>query len=258
LASLPIHAAGIYGGSDPESISDYAISSYTPTVSMLAGRARHSRPVPAIKAGICLLSQANAPGLPEISGTRDEVNRIAGMLKSYCPSVKTLRLEDKAATQEALINAMSSCSWIHLACHGAQKSDQPLKSGFALADGRLELATIIKSDLKHAEFAFLSACETSTGDVQLSEESVHLAAGMLAIGFRSVVGTMWSIPDRQAPQVAEDLYREMLARRTEVDGVRTLDAEQAAYALHHAIRAMRKRVGDSKFEDWVQYVHFGV
>jgi CHAT domain-containing protein len=133
-----------------------------------------------------------------------------------------------------------------------------MKSGFALADGRLELSTIIKSNLKHAEFAFLSACQTSTGDITLSDESVHLAAAMLVTGYRGVVGTMWSINDREAPEVAEDFYRELLARSGEVEGKKRLDAEQAAYALHHAVQKLRKRVGDSNFHLWAPYVHFGL
>ncbi|RXW21614.1 hypothetical protein EST38_g4252 [Candolleomyces aberdarensis] len=168
-----------------------------------------------------------------------------------------LQLEDKEATREALTNAMDSYSWIHLACHGFQHPAQPLESGFALADGRLELATIIKSNLKHAEFAFLSACETSTGDADLSEESVHLAAAMLVTGYRGVVGTMWSIADQYAPQVAEDFYRELFARSPEIDGSKMLDGEQAAYALHHAVQQLRKRVG-SAIHLWVPYVHFGL
>jgi CHAT domain-containing protein len=153
---------------------------------------------------------------------------------------------------------MENHSWIHLACHGTQHPDEPLKSGFALADGRLELSTIIKYNLKHAEFAFLSACQTSTGDTTLSEESVHLAAAMLVTGYRGVVGTMWSIHDGHAPQVAEDFYSELLARSGEVEGRKRLDHEQAAFALHHAVQKLRKRVGDSNYLLWAPYVHFGL
>ena len=45
----------------------------------------------------------------------------------------------------------------------------------------------------NAELAFLSACQTAAGDEKTPEESAHLAAGMLAVGFKGVVATMWSI-----------------------------------------------------------------
>ncbi|KAJ2932361.1 hypothetical protein H1R20_g4765, partial [Candolleomyces eurysporus] len=257
LTSLPLHAAGIYGGTTSESVFDYAVSSYIPTVSVLTDRARKTCPIPEDKAGMCLLSQANAHGLTKIPGTKEEINKIAEVVNS--PSLRLQRLEDKEATCAEFLEAMESCSWIHLACHGTQDAEQPLKSGFALADGRLELAAIItKSNLKHAEFAFLSACETSTGDVELSEESAHLAAGMLAAGYRGVVGTMWSINDNHAPQFAEDFYRNLLAKGGEIEGGNKLNVEQTAYALHHAVQQLRKRTGDSEFHLWAPYVHFGL
>jgi CHAT domain-containing protein len=201
------------------------------------------------------LSQANAPGFAPIPDTKKEINKITDMINSL--SIRSLRLEDDAATKANLLTAMENHSWVHLACHGTQDAKQPLASSFALADGRLELITIIKSDLKHAEFAFLSACQTSTGDIELSDESVHLAAGMLAAGYRGVVGTMWSISDSHAPQFAEDFYRYLLARSGEVGGRDMLDGEQAAYALHHAVQQLRKRK-DSDLHIWAPYVHWGL
>lgn len=62
----------------------------------------------------------------------------------------------------------------------------------------------------------LSACQTATGDAKLPEEAVHLAAGMLAIGFQSVVGTMWSLGDADAPVVADAFYESLLKRDADV------------------------------------------
>ncbi|KAF9000813.1 hypothetical protein BDQ17DRAFT_1410126 [Cyathus striatus] len=54
-------------------------------------------------------------------------------------------------------------------------------------------------------FAFLSACETGTGDESLPEEAVHLAAGVLQAGYRSVIATMWAIDDSYAAMVSKNL-----------------------------------------------------
>jgi CHAT domain-containing protein len=257
LMSLPLHAAGVYEDPHPESVFDYAISSYIPTISIWTDRGQHSRKVSVESTGICMVSQEAAPGLPHIPGTRKEIARVAAMVSSE-PDVRAVRLEDGAATKAAVLAAMENHNWIHLACHGCQDPNEPLKSGFALADGRLESSTIIKHNSKYAEFAFLSACQTSTGDDTLSEESVHLAAAMLVAGYRGVVGTLWSINDRHAPDVAEDFYRELLARSRKVEGKMRLDGEQAAYALHYAVQRLRKRVGHSNYLVWAPYVHLGV
>ena len=90
---------------------------------------------------------------------------------------------------------MKSYSCIHFACHAKQNAKQPLKSGFSLYDGQLELSSIIQQRLVGVDFsAFLSASQTNAGGERLSEEAVHLAAGMLAAGCRGAVATMWSDP----------------------------------------------------------------
>ena len=53
---------------------------------------------------------------------------------------------------------------VHLACHASwQNLEKPLNSGIHLHDGVLELSAITKKNLPNADFAFLSACQTSTG-----------------------------------------------------------------------------------------------
>ena len=107
-----------------------------------------------------------------------------------------------------------------------------------------------------AELAFLSACQTATGDASLSEEAVHLSAGMLAVGFRAVVGTLWSIGDAEAPVVADAFYASLLEQRRR--GIDALSRTGAAYALHDAIKVLRERVGEENFLKWAPFVHFGV
>jgi len=154
---------------------------------------------------------------------------------------------------------MQSHSSIHFACHASQNDKTPLKSGFWLYDGRLELAEIMEQNIAHCELAFLSACQTSTGDEKLSEEAVHLAAGMLAVGYRDVVATLWSIKDEYGPVVAESFYKYLMDKGKTTGKIR-LDSASAARALHHAIGRIRGQVGDSVegLLTWAPYVHFGV
>jgi CHAT domain-containing protein len=78
-----------------------------------------------------------------------------------------------------------------IACHGVQNADNALLSGFCLSDGNLTVSRLMELDLKDAFFAFLSACETAKGDEKQPDQTVHLAAAMLFVGFRSVVANMW-------------------------------------------------------------------
>ena len=125
-----------------------------------------------------------------------------------------------------------------------------------LYDGPLTLSTLMHTEADDAELAFLSACQTAMGDEGNPEESVHLAAGMLVVGFKGVVGTMWSIKDADAPIIVEAYYTKLLELRSA--GAVRAGETGAARALHEAVRALREKVGDKDFMSWVPFVHFGI
>ena len=106
-----------------------------------------------------------------------------------------------------------------------------------------------------AEIAFLSACKTAVGDEKVPEESVHLAAGMLVVGFKGVIATMWSIGDADAPIVVQEYYKCLLGLR--MAGKVKHGGTGAAYALHAAVNRLREMVGEKDFVRWAPFVHFG-
>jgi CHAT domain-containing protein len=146
---------------------------------------------------------------------------------------------------------MEANSWVHLACHAVQDTVEPTKSAFCLHDGHLELSTIITKSFAFADFAFLSACQTATGDEKLSEEAVHLAAGLMLAGYRGVIATMWSIKDKDAPVVAGHVYSDLFNDAEP-------DSTKAALALHNAVKFLRKQQGDEDFLSWVPFIHVGI
>ncbi|TEB25890.1 hypothetical protein FA13DRAFT_1796185 [Coprinellus micaceus] len=257
LTFLPIQAAGIYQGQGAESILDYVIPSFTPTLSALTSRVKEGcGSVGQEKARLLLTCQPMAPGASSISGTVKEVRAIYDMAMSK--GIRVTKLEGDALTAKQCIAHLEELSSIHLACHASQNTVEPLLSRFLFHDGQLNLKTIAQRRLTHADLAFLSACQTSTGEETLSEEAVHLAAGMLAAGYRRVVATMWAIDDRYAPQVAEDFYQYIWNHRGRNDGSR-FDGTLSAHALHHAIQQLRGRLDnlDTSLLIWSPYIHYG-
>lgn len=206
--------------------------------------------------GVLLIGQPKTPGKQELPFARKEIEKIERQLGMrgipYCT------LSDATATVSHVLQSMDKFSCIHLACHASQHPKTPLRSSIHLADGPLELSEIMKKNLDNADFSFLSACQTGMGDANLSEEVVHLASGMLAAGYRSVVGTMWSVFDEYGPDVAASFYRVMLEDATS-EGNSKVDGRQAARALHHATKELRERISGSpySFLAWVPYVHIG-
>ena len=149
-------------------------------------------------------------------------------------------MEDAKATTDKVKKEMQAHNWVHFACHGIQDMEEPLKSGVHLHDGHLELLEIMQQQIPNPELAFLSACQTSKGDIKLSEEVVHLTAGMLAAGYHGVIGTMWSISDKHGQEFATEFYKYLLMDK----GSERLDSTQVAYALDYAVRKVRKSLGD--------------
>jgi CHAT domain-containing protein len=144
---------------------------------------------------------------------------------------------------------------VHLARHGTQDPREPTASAFLLDDGRLALSQLMHTSLPRAELAVLSACQTARGDEDLPEEAVHLAAGMLAAGFRSVVATMWSINDANGPVLSDAFYAALARRRAvQKDG----DPQRVAHALHEAVDRPKESVGEQNFMRWAPFVHFGI
>jgi CHAT domain-containing protein len=222
---------------------DFAVSSYTPTLEALLKPS-----ISAVPGGgdpnVLVVSQPETPGQSSIPGTELE----AAVIQSIFPQTTKVLNRDEG-TISAVLEGMETHSWVHLACHGIQDS---LNSAFLLEDGKLKLSTLMAQSLPHAEIAFLSACQTASGDEQLPEEAVHLAAGMLNVGYKSVIGTMWSIGDSQATEVAGKFYEAMKKQ------LATGKELRPAYALHDAMQNLRESDGLFEFLQWIPFIHFGL
>lgn len=246
LAFLPLHAAGKYEGKSHQRVFDHVISSYTPTLTaLLEASKRKTQPF----RGLLVVSQPATPGQSRLPGTVQEVQAI----KEHFDDLSFRWLNGSEATVDAVLEGMEKSSWCHLACHGVQHPEDPTNSAFLLQDGRLELTTIMAKSFQFAEMAFLSACQTATGDDQRPEEAIHLAAGMLMAGYRSVFATMWSIGDKEGHFVADKVYSHLMRDQGHVGEDRT-----AAKSLHLAVASLRNENGEKDFVKWIPFIHMGV
>jgi CHAT domain-containing protein len=198
---------------------------------------------------ILAVAQPSASGQCYIPGTEEEVSRIEVICNAKAP---VIRLDGNAATKASIEDGMRRCSWVHFACHGVQDASNPTQSALLVSgDSRFTLSDIIDLSLRDRDLAFLSACQTATGTKAVQEESMHLGAGMLCAGFSGVIATMWSIGDRDAPQVAGDVYEQLFKNPSP-------DSSQAAKALHLATRKLQQKSGGKRFVNWVPFIHIGV
>lgn len=162
--------------------------------------------------------------LPAVSGELQ-------VLAEYLPPPHRARhLVAEHATSAAVLGALADYPWVHLACHAYQNQSDPGDSAFALWDGPLTLTDLTALRIRHAELAFLSACQTAAGDTRLLDEAIHLAAAMQLLGYRHVIATLWTIADAPTPDVVTAVYNKLTRTGRP-------DASLAAEALHHAVEA---------------------
>ncbi|CAE6542246.1 unnamed protein product [Rhizoctonia solani] len=243
LSFLPLHAAGDYNQPHSKTFQ-YVVSSYTPTLSALLAPT-HSQLNR--KCRVLAVGQATTPGKTPLPATTKELTH----LKTHTHNkAEYSQLTDAQATTTAVLDAMEKHDWVHLACHAHQNLVDSTKSGFFLHDGTLDLAAINQRSFKNKGLAFLSACQTATGDETLPDEAIHLASGMLMAGYPSVIATMWSVVDDDAPFVADKVYAQLMK-----DG--KLGNGEAGRALHDAVAGLREKVGEKEFARWVPYIHIG-
>ncbi|KAG2128448.1 CHAT domain-containing protein [Suillus cothurnatus] len=243
---LPLHAAGPYER-ERDNLPQIYISSYTPTLATLV-RARQRVSQNASSQYFVAIGQGNPEGGKELRCVAPELAAIAQRLIPIVSSFTPL--EDSDATVQGVLDALNHNQWLHLACHGMPNRQRPFESSFAMRNGPLMIKDIIRSNWQNPEFAFLSACHTTVGDENSPDESIHLAAAMQFSGFRSVIGSMWSVDDDVAQQVVSTFYDKL------VDDSGRLDCRRAAVALHKAVKKLRRN--NVPLEQQIVFVHIGI
>jgi CHAT domain-containing protein len=167
FAHLPVHAAG----ADGKWCSDYIVSSYTPTLSGLLSARKGYTPVKKqdIKALIVAVPRSFSPLWDELESTVKEVSTVEAALPegtriSIPGTGGSLNWDTGGVTACALLDKLPEATILHLACHGCQDTENPLKSGFVMSDEILTIERLMQVPLPRAFMAFLSACETAKGD----------------------------------------------------------------------------------------------
>jgi CHAT domain-containing protein len=241
FCSLPLHAMGPIPPkkNKVEYFSDVYISSYTPTLSALI-KSREPR----VQTSDPLSLLVIAPQDSSLDGVGEEIEAIRRTLGSSI-DIGVLDATPKITTETLRHHHLA-----HFTCHGGLEKGKPFDASFKLYGGkRLTLLDIVRSQLPTAEFAFLSACHTAElTDGSIADEALHLTAAMQHCGFRSVVGTMWAMADKDGPRVAEHFYESMFS-----SGDPSIPYyERSAEALRYAVQRLRRKLMQELFKKLVK------
>ena len=249
FCSLPLHAMGPIPSDDGELqyFLDLYICSYTPSLSaLIQSRNRNSSSQSSDRPSVLLVAQTD-PSLPTVGG---EI-KVVQTLKD----AEVTSLISGAATSAAVLDGFQHHRFVHFACHGTLEANKPFEAGFELHGERLTLLKIVRANLPTAEFAFLSACHTAeVTEGSIVDEGLHLAAAVQYSGFRSVVGTMWAMADKDGRNLAKNFYKALFLDSKREQG--TPYHERSAKALQSAVKKLREK-RRINHERWVNFVHYG-
>lgn len=251
LSFLPFHAAGIYDGKigrKPAMNSfELAVHSYVPSLtSLLSAIQEYQQTKKMANPSVFAVSQPVTPHHASLPSTVTEVE----VIRNVVGRQNVTWLNDYAGNKVAVLEQLKLHPWVHFACHAVQDEGEPLKSGLLLHDGLISLRDIMRLKFNGA-LTVLLACQTAAGETELPDEAVHLTAGMLMAGFQNVVGTIWSINDKDAPVFAEEFYSYLVNEAHR-------DSLQSAQAVHYAVSKLRDKVGKKQFLQWVPFIHVGI
>ena len=116
-------------------------------------------------------------------------------------------LAGEAATRDAVLRALPSADVVHPASHAAANPDDPLRSGFLLADdGWVQLSDLLAMQLR-ARLVVLSSCESALPGTRLPDEVVSLPSGLMAAGVAGVLGSLWLVEDTPTAVLMAEMWR---------------------------------------------------
>ncbi len=208
---------------------------------------------------------ASKYGLPQLPGAEREAKAVASILR-------TEPLIAENASEVEIVKLMPRAQVIHFATHGllVNSAAETLSfvSGSISADlppGAIALARASGGPETYAggempfngflasgkiltltlntELVTLSACDTARGRLDTSQ-FVGLPSAFLVAGARSVVMTLWSIPDAPTAELMPVFYKELVAGHAK------------SVALRRAILATRERYPGA--QNWAAFTLIGL
>jgi CHAT domain-containing protein/Tfp pilus assembly protein PilF len=139
-----------------------------------------------------------------------------------------------------------------------------LRSGLALAGansslgagdelgsrGLLTAEKVLDLKLRGTELVVLSACETGLGEVAEGEGVMGLQRSFMQAGARSLVMSMWSVPDRETQELMVEFYRQLLSGNQD-------RAQALRVAALREKDLVKERYGHSNPAWWGAFVFMG-
>ncbi|WP_330259317.1 CHAT domain-containing protein [Streptomyces murinus] len=201
LGHVPLQAVPL--GPAGELLDDLGTLTLAPSAGVYAAsRAAAGRPPSSPPR---LVAVADPDG--SLPGARGELAGIRGLFE---PDGEAVSATGAEATVEWLLARLAEASYLHLSCHGSAEL-VGRGASLALADGTLDLDTLVRLRLPRCRLVVAGACQSGRYDViDAPDEFTGLPGGFLQAGAACVITSLWQVNDLATALLMTRLY-ELLA-----------------------------------------------
>ena len=250
-----------YAGMDYLNAALYGDINYYEDVDLMAEKAKKYS---MYSSGELLTSRSLSRGTWDLlSGTKEEVGTIAEMLRGKNINVYMLTRNDANEESFKAFDA-NAPALIHIATHGfyfppeedvtssffnglhsyTQKDYSMLYSGLLFAggnnawtgneidegveDGILTADEISRLDLSATKLIVLSACNTGLGDIDNVDGVFGLQRGLKRAGAKTVLMSLWKVPDEETNDLMRMFYKELLNGNTPQQSLKSAQKQMMA------------------------------
>ena len=253
MGLMPLHAAGNHHDDSTDNTISHVTSSYASSIRVLSYSAKAAAGIPSLHTDIVVVAMPSTPGGRHANlNVKEEVTTIVELSHKQA---QVFQCSEKCD----IVAALRDCNVVHFACHGFADPGDPSNSGLLVGNTDLETLTVRElANLKRhpGSLAYLSACSTAElAAHDLRDENIHLASAFQMVGFRHVVGTLWSANDAAAVAVAEKFYAMLLNKERSDDAA--FSRHSIASALHTALLEIRDFHGHDSILFWGPFIHMG-
>ena len=250
-----------YAGMDYLNAALYGDINYSEDVDLMAEKAKRYS---LYTSGEVLATRSLNRGTWDLlSGTKEEVETISEMLRVKGTNVHMLTQNDANEESFKAFDA-NAPALIHIATHGfyfppeedvtssffnglhsyTQKDYSMLYSGLLFAggnnawtgkeieegveDGILTADEISRLDLSANKLIVLSACNTGLGDIDNVDGVFGLQRGLKRAGAKTVLMSLWKVPDKETIDLMRMFYKELLNGNTPQQSLKSAQKQMMA------------------------------
>jgi len=155
--------------------------------------------------------------------SRTEIKKIS---KFFAKKNRRIFLEEEARESVLKKEKLDDVLVLHFACHGFLDEEVPLRSALVLSseedsdeDGFFQVREIYTLPL-NAELVVLSACQTARGMLEKGEGVLGLPRSFFYSGARTVVSSLWNVPDKSTAYFMEYFYEFLYQGKSKGEALR--------------------------------------